>query len=966
MTKKKGGDKEVESLKNFRFLSDKALEDGDQISIRFGHEKIAEALLSIVEKTNPPFTIGLYGGWGSGKTTIVNLLQSKLVGKKIKTVYFDVWKFQKDSLRRQFLLESAKQLKQKGRYKRLKTAFYVETSEQKEVFSFKWKKGLVKVFPYVVNLFFLTFLFLALVFGFGIHRWREVLILTFGGTVGTITFLELISKLTKNLLVVDEKTLKTNVLAEPERFMEEFKKILSASKQDKILFVFDNLDRTYDRKAVELLTTTKTFLGEDKCVFLVPCDERAIRKHVVSSYLSGEKYSKKTKRYAEEFLRKFFDTVVWIPKFEDLDLDEYTKELLAETCIDIFPKDQDLIRLITYVYRDNPREIKQFINMLISLLLLVKSRIDDEGVFSKNVLEKDVSFVAKMLVLKQIYPDAYIDLEELALKSAKSWVDIEEILSEKNYEDGASKFISDTSYISPEGSDLVFYLTLTTSKEEEILSGWTPFAVAAADMDVETAGNFLKTFDRKKLLGKFDSLAFNFLRKYKNDPQKTKPFVSTCVRIFSQVLNRPITVQLAKEIVAQINLLKIDSIDDFPIAETITMLKPNVGTHYNARLAKKYVSLLGTTKEGGMPAIGIKNAIDQFSYIASDPDYFETERKRIVGHLAGHYCLKQYLEFFAKPNLRRKFIDDSVVTKYIDRIGEQLIDSPETLETGLSLIQDMKVNLEENHVRLLVTKLQGLISKEAAQEDYQREQKMILVDFLNLILKKYPEFIKSFSDDDIKSLINSMVDSIVNWFNQIQDWKKRSTLFKLAVDFKEVVDDPQKSSLENSIIKTYVRDADYAQGYSLLKNKDIKLIVNSFGEEFVQASTKDVNILSLGHKFLSDSQVIQVVVSLLNSSKFDEVINFIEGMKKSVVHPDQIITLLFDKLPSMHPSQKEKVFTIAYKLKCANNPGLVERFFNELKAARNTDSGKDWIRKFARGNLFSLVQKSELKEKKEE
>jgi predicted KAP-like P-loop ATPase len=41
----------------------------------FGHRHYAEALRSLIESevNTPPFSIGLLGGWGTGKTTIKGL-----------------------------------------------------------------------------------------------------------------------------------------------------------------------------------------------------------------------------------------------------------------------------------------------------------------------------------------------------------------------------------------------------------------------------------------------------------------------------------------------------------------------------------------------------------------------------------------------------------------------------------------------------------------------------------------------------------------------------------------------------------------------------------------------------------------------------------------------------------------------------------------------------------------------------
>jgi KAP family P-loop domain len=56
-----------------------------------------------------PFTLGLFAPWGIGKTTIISEV-GRLVEEKAAFVYFDVWRYEEDALRRQFLRDLARQL----------------------------------------------------------------------------------------------------------------------------------------------------------------------------------------------------------------------------------------------------------------------------------------------------------------------------------------------------------------------------------------------------------------------------------------------------------------------------------------------------------------------------------------------------------------------------------------------------------------------------------------------------------------------------------------------------------------------------------------------------------------------------------------------------------------------------------------------------------------------------------------
>lgn len=72
-----------------------------------GHERIANAIGELIRDNQGGKAIGLRGSWGSGKSTVVEILKKKLAsqpGKDSTLVFtFDAWEHQGDPLRRSFL-----------------------------------------------------------------------------------------------------------------------------------------------------------------------------------------------------------------------------------------------------------------------------------------------------------------------------------------------------------------------------------------------------------------------------------------------------------------------------------------------------------------------------------------------------------------------------------------------------------------------------------------------------------------------------------------------------------------------------------------------------------------------------------------------------------------------------------------------------------------------------------------------
>ena len=66
------------------------------------HETIAQKIANLIEKDQAK-VIGIDGGWGSGKSNMIHLIESKLDNKKYHFFIYDAWGFQTDFQRRSIL-----------------------------------------------------------------------------------------------------------------------------------------------------------------------------------------------------------------------------------------------------------------------------------------------------------------------------------------------------------------------------------------------------------------------------------------------------------------------------------------------------------------------------------------------------------------------------------------------------------------------------------------------------------------------------------------------------------------------------------------------------------------------------------------------------------------------------------------------------------------------------------------------
>ena len=61
-----------------------------------GFDDYAATLAHIIQDSNPRFAVGIFGGWGSGKTTLMNAIHRNLAGPEIVKAEFSAWRYEKE------------------------------------------------------------------------------------------------------------------------------------------------------------------------------------------------------------------------------------------------------------------------------------------------------------------------------------------------------------------------------------------------------------------------------------------------------------------------------------------------------------------------------------------------------------------------------------------------------------------------------------------------------------------------------------------------------------------------------------------------------------------------------------------------------------------------------------------------------------------------------------------------------
>lgn len=359
----------------------------------------ADMLVKTIESADKskPFTIGLFGEWGSGKSSVLKTAQNILEAKpnyKYRFVTYDAWKYAGDSFRRMFLYELQNKLGVKPT--EMLNRFYDNINEDTEV---KHKVNTHYGVYYVLLLFVIGCILLVCD--------NDVLkYLGFALTVITI-----LVNLWKNSTDDLKVTVQKSRFFAPEQFEECFNEIIEGCRKtsisqkvwnwitrvekqsDELVIVIDNIDRCHNDMAYSLLTDIKNFLGckQQHLIFVIPVDVDALKKHIINK----SKSSAEECNQADEFLRKFFNVSLWIKPFHSDEMFEFAENLNSKYELGL---QRETLSIMAREYATNPRRLIQLCNNL---------TIEFESFEDIYYVRDNQPIICKMVIMREEFPNYY-------------------------------------------------------------------------------------------------------------------------------------------------------------------------------------------------------------------------------------------------------------------------------------------------------------------------------------------------------------------------------------------------------------------------------------------------------------------------------------------------------------------------------------------------------------------------------
>ena len=296
----------------------------------FGISRYINGLCTFILHCETPMTISIQGDWGSGKTSMMNMVRAKLNESNMHTIWFNTWQFS------QFQMQDNLAISMLG------SLLSELDCDKKKV--------------------------------------KDLL-----GTLGNAsrTALKILADNVAGGVVADKLG---EIMGAPEvdsaekikeiknDFQNAINKKLNSLNKEKAVIFIDDLDRLQPAKSVELLEVLKVFLDCEKCVFVLAVDYSVVTQGIKQKF--GDSVD-------EEKGKSFFDKIIQLPfkmPVAQYDISNYISDALKEMGIAYDEKSvKQYVGLIETSIGCNPRSIKRLFNTYMLLDI-----ISQESSYSAN------------------------------------------------------------------------------------------------------------------------------------------------------------------------------------------------------------------------------------------------------------------------------------------------------------------------------------------------------------------------------------------------------------------------------------------------------------------------------------------------------------------------------------------------------------------------------------------------------
>lgn len=323
---------------------------------KLGFFEISEMLNRyILNMRGGPFSVGIFGDWGSGKTSLMKFMEKDLNSKKTKTVWFNAWKYDKKEVMWNALIQE------------ILGKIANDELINKEEDHTKLKKRISTV------------------------------ALAFAKYAAMVSIRALPYNLIKDndidyFLKEIKENPNDNFLQYTNNMENDFNEVVNEYIGDKgyLVIFIDDLDRCLPENAIEIFEAIKLYLDKTNCAVVIGCNKGIVEECIKIRYKDSTQLS------AKDYLEKIIQLSFTIPKCP---MDKVLSLISDYSSVIGYDKNKDLASMIIFGTKCNPRRIIQLANSFI-LLSNLTTILD----------ESEKAILCKILIIQLQFPEFYADL----------------------------------------------------------------------------------------------------------------------------------------------------------------------------------------------------------------------------------------------------------------------------------------------------------------------------------------------------------------------------------------------------------------------------------------------------------------------------------------------------------------------------------------------------------------------------
>ena len=403
----------TEDTRPLALLSDQPIGEGTSTGADgLGFKMYSQVLAEVAIQTPGPFTVGVFGEWGTGKTSLMRLVEDYLSPKKnVITVWFNAWRFESEE--QPIVPLVATIIREIERNK----DFLAKLSDQGRGFL----RGLR-----------------AVAYGFSAKS-----------KVKVAGFAEIEASFVAKDMIDRSEAIAPDPLLDRSVFFEAFRQLASAPVPDdvRVVVLIDDLDRCFPDRAIKLLESIKLVLAQPGFIFFL-----GVARRVIEGYLQH--------RYEKDYGITGFEGYAYLDKIVQLPFHIPPHRNRISTFWDsvmsrLSAQDQkvfkELVPIIDVASGSNPRSAVRFVNNL-----LVDRAIFGATAGAMAVREMPISFFAVSRSMQQRWPAMFSALarSDDMCRAVEKW--LSDTIPEINQiEDPALKEVAGLLRVNPELADLL-------------------------------------------------------------------------------------------------------------------------------------------------------------------------------------------------------------------------------------------------------------------------------------------------------------------------------------------------------------------------------------------------------------------------------------------------------------------------------------------------------------------------------